>query len=44
MRNYIIEVEGEIIAKDVRQYAVNWVFGSVGGDSESIVVTMNMKR
>lgn len=37
MRNYIIEVEGEITAKDVKQYAVNWVCGSVGGDPESIV-------
>ena len=37
MRNYIIEVEGEIIAKDVQQYAVNWVCGSIGGDPETIV-------
>lgn len=37
MRNYIIEVEGEITAKVVKQYAVNWVCGSVGGDPESIV-------
>lgn len=36
MRNYIIEVEGDIIAKDVNQYAVNWVCESVGGDPESI--------
>lgn len=37
MRNYIIEVEGEIIAKDVKQYAVNWVCGEIGGDPESII-------
>lgn len=36
MKNYIIEVDGEIIAKDVKQYAVNWVCGSIGGDPESI--------
>lgn len=36
MRNYIIEVEGEIIAKDVNQYAVNWACGAIGGDPESI--------
>lgn len=37
MKNYIIEVDGEIIAKDVKQYAVNWVCGSIGGDPETIV-------
>lgn len=36
MRNYFIEVEGEIIAKDVKQYAVNWACGAIGGDPESI--------
>lgn len=36
MKNYIIEVEGEIIAKDVKQYAVNWACGAIGGDPESI--------
>lgn len=30
-------MEGEIIAKDVKQYAVNWACGSIGGDPETIV-------
>lgn len=36
MRDFIIEVEGEIVAKDIKQYANNWVCAGYGAPPETI--------
>lgn len=36
MRDFIIEVEGEIVAKDIKQYANNWVCAECSAPPETI--------